>query len=103
MKFLKKSMIVKKIEENEALELKKVYNRYLDKRKKIIKNTQFEIQDIFSDTINNDNISQDQVTKPNNFLRKYCEYEQKDQFNFLQAQQKKYTDIQRSALPENNF
>ena len=30
-----------KIDEKEALELMKIYNHYLDERKKIMKNTQF--------------------------------------------------------------
>ena len=66
-KTLKQSMIDKKIDEKEALELKKIYNHYLDKRKDIMKNTQFKVEDVFGDVISKDNFSQEQITKLNNF------------------------------------
>ena len=66
-KTLKQSMIDKKIEEKEALELKKINNHYLDKRKKIMKNTSFKVEDVFGDVISKDNFSQEQITKLNNF------------------------------------
>ena len=69
-KTFKQSMIHKKNIETEALELKKNYNHYLDKREEIMKNTQFKIEDIFGDIINKDNISQDQIIKLNNFSAK---------------------------------
>ena len=40
-KNLKHSMVDKKIDDEEALELKKVYNHYLHKRKEVMKNTNF--------------------------------------------------------------
>ena len=61
---------MKKIDEKEALELKKIYNHYLYKRKEIMKNTQFRVEDVFGDIISEDNISQDQIIKFNNFLVK---------------------------------
>ena len=69
-KTLKQSMIDKKIDEKEALELKKIYNPYLDKRKEILKNTQFKVEDVVGDVISKDNFSQEQITKLNNFLAK---------------------------------
>ena len=69
-KILKQSMIYKKIDEREAQELKKIYNHYLDKRKEIMKNTQFKVEYVFGDVINKDNFSQGQITKLNNFLAK---------------------------------
>ena len=57
----------KKIDQREAEELKKVYNRYLDKRKDIMKNTQFKVEEIFGDVISKGNFSQEQVTKLNSF------------------------------------
>ena len=69
-KTLKKSMIDKKIDQNEAEELKKIYNHYLDKRKEIMKNTQFKVEDVFGDVISKDNFSQETITKLNNFLAK---------------------------------
>ena len=69
-KTLKQSMVDKKIDEKEALELKKVYNHYLDKWKEIMKNTQFKVEDVFGDVISKDNFSQEQITKLNNFLAK---------------------------------
>ena len=69
-KTLKQSMVDKKIDQKEAEELKKIYNHYLDKRKEIMKNTQFKVEDVFGDVISKDNFSQEQITKPNNFLTK---------------------------------
>ena len=59
--------MIKKIDEKDALELKKVYNHYLDKRKEIMRNTEFKVEIVFSDIISEGNLSQEQITKPNNF------------------------------------
>ena len=69
-KILKQSMVDKKIDEKEALELKKICNQYFDKRKEIMKNTSFKVEDVFGDLIGEDTFSQEQITKPNNFLAK---------------------------------
>ena len=63
-------MVDKKIDEKEALELKKVYNHYLDKRKEIMNSTKFRVHDIFGDVISKDSILPEQITTPNNFLAK---------------------------------
>ena len=63
-------MIDKKIDEKEALELKKIYNHYLDKRKEIMDSTKFKVEDIFGDIVSKDSISPEQITKLNNFLAK---------------------------------
>ena len=67
-KTLKQSMVDKKIDQKEAEEFKKIYNHYLDKKKEIMKNTQFKFEDIFGELINKDNISPEQKTKPNSFF-----------------------------------
>ena len=67
---LKQSMIDKKIDEKEALELKKIYNHYTDKRSEIMKNTQFKVEDVFGDVISTDSISPEQIIKLNNFSAK---------------------------------
>ena len=69
-KTLNQSMVDKKIDEKEASELKKIYNHYLDKRKKIMDSTKFKFEDIFGDVISKDSISPEQITKLNNFLAK---------------------------------
>ena len=69
-KLLNQSMIDKKIDEKEALELKKIYNHYIDKRKEIIDSTKFKVENIFGDVISKDSISPEQITKLNNFLAK---------------------------------
>ena len=69
-KTLKKSMVDKKIDEEEAEELKKIYIHCIDKRSEIVKNTQFKVEDVFGDVISKDNFSQEQITKLNNFLAK---------------------------------
>ena len=67
-KTLKQSMIVKKTDDKEAEEFKKIYNHYLDKRKKIMKNTSFKVEDVFGDIISKNFISREPMTKLNNFL-----------------------------------
>ena len=67
---LNQSMIDKKIDEKEALELKKIYNHCVDKRKEIMDTTKFKVEDIFGDVISKDSISPEQITKLNNFLAK---------------------------------
>ena len=69
-KTLKESMIDKKIDQKEADQLKQIYNHYVDKKSEIMKNTQFKVEDIFNDIIHKDTISQEQITKLNNFLAK---------------------------------
>ena len=69
-KTLKESMIDKKIDQKEAEQLKQIYNHYVDKKSEIMKNTQFKVEDIFSDVISKDNISTEQITKLNSFLAK---------------------------------
>ena len=63
-------MIDKKSDEKEALELKKIYNHYLDKRKEIMKKTLFKVEDVFCDVISKYNFSQEQITQLNSFLAK---------------------------------
>ena len=69
-KTLKQSMVDKKIDEKKAEELKKIYNHYIDKRKEIMKNTQFKVEDVFGHVISKDNFRQEQITKLINFLAK---------------------------------
>ena len=69
-KSLTQSLIDKKRDEKEALELKKRYNHYLDKRKQSMDSTKFKVEDIFGDVINKDSISPEQITKLNIFLAK---------------------------------
>ena len=63
-------MIDKKSDEKEALELKKIYNHYLDKRKRIMDSTKFKVEDIFGGVLSKDSISTQQITKLINFLAK---------------------------------
>ena len=67
-KTLKYSMVDKKIDGKEAEQLKQISNHYIDKRKKIMKSTQFKVEDVFTDVISKDSISPEQITKVNNFL-----------------------------------
>ena len=62
-KNLKTSMVDKIIDEKEAEELKEIYNHYIEKRKEIMTNTQFKVEDVFGDVISKDNFSQEQLTK----------------------------------------
>ena len=50
-KTLKESMIDKNIDQKEAEQMKQIYNPYIDKRKEIMKNPQFKVEDVFGDVI----------------------------------------------------
>ena len=63
-------MVDKTVVEKEALELNKIYDLYIDKRKEIMKNTQFRVKYIFGDAISEVSISPDKTNKHNNFLAK---------------------------------
>ena len=67
-KTLNQSMIDKKIDEKRALELKKIYKHYLDKRKEIMNSIKFKVEDQFGDVLSKDTILIQQRTKLNNFL-----------------------------------
>ena len=69
-KTLKQSMVDEKWNEAKALELKKIYNQYLDKRKEIKKNTSFKVEDVFDDKILKNSISPEQITKLRTFSAK---------------------------------
>ena len=63
-------MVDRKVDENEAEELKKVYKHYLENRKEIMKNTSFKVEDIFSDAISKDSVLPEKITKLKNFVAK---------------------------------
>ena len=69
-KTLKTSIVDEKIDQKETLKMKKIYNHYIDKRRDIMKKTQFKVEDVFGDIINKVNFSQEQITKLNTFLAK---------------------------------
>ena len=69
-KTLKESMIDKKFNGKESEQLKQIYNYYDDKKSEILKNTQFKVEDVFTDVISKDTISTEQITKLNKFLAK---------------------------------
>ena len=66
-KTLKLSMVDRNIYEKKAEELKKIYNHYLDKRKEILINTIFRVEDVSGDVISKYIFSQGQITKLNFF------------------------------------
>ena len=55
------------IDEKEELELKKIYNHYLDKGKDFMKNTEFKIEDVFGDIMSKHNFGQEQINKLKTF------------------------------------
>ena len=62
--------MIEKTDQKEVEELKKISNHYIDKRKGIMKNNTFRVEDIFGDGIGKDKFSQEQITKLNNFPAK---------------------------------
>ena len=77
-KTLNQSMIDKKIDEKEALDLKKIYTHYHDKRKKIMNSTKFKVENVFGDVISKDSNSTEQIKKETIFQQKYCDYKYKN-------------------------
>ena len=69
-KTLKQLMVDKKTDEKESEQLKQIYKHYVDKKSERMKNTQFKVEDVFTDVISKDTISTEQITKLNNFLAK---------------------------------
>ena len=69
-KTLKESMVVKKNDQKEAEQLKKIYNHYIDKRSEVMRNTSFKVEVVFGNVISKDNFSQEQINKLNNFSAK---------------------------------
>ena len=67
---LKESMIDKKLDEKEIKKLKQINSHYIDKRSEMMKKTQFNVEDVFTDVISKDSISQEQISKLNNLLAK---------------------------------
>ena len=55
-KTLEESMIDKNIDDKEALQIKEIYNHYLDKRKIVMKKIKFKVEDVFGDIISKDSI-----------------------------------------------
>ena len=91
-------MVDKKIDEKEALDLKKIYNHYLNKRKNIMKITQFKEEDVFGDVVSKDNISQEQITKLDNFFsQNYVSVNINIKINLFKLRKKKNIDIETSA------
>ena len=66
-KVLKKSMADKVIDEKEGLELKKIYDFYLNNQKKITSETNVSVEDIFGDMVENV-INNEQLQKLSSFL-----------------------------------
>ena len=50
--------------------MKKFCNHHIDKRKDIMKNTSFKVEDASGNVIKKGNFSQEQMTKPCKFLAK---------------------------------
>ena len=50
------------------MELKNIYNHYIDKMSEIMKKTQFKVEDLFGEDITKDHFSQEHITKLNIFL-----------------------------------
>ena len=95
-KTLKESMIDKKINEKESEQLKQIYNHYVDKKSEVMKNTQFKVEDVFTNVISKDTISTEQITKLNS-RQTDVNINIKIRFNFFEPIMKNNIDTQQSA------
>ena len=68
-KVLKKSLADKVIDEKEGIELKKLYEFYLNNQRKIMSETKVSVEDIFGNMVDNV-ISNEQLQKLSSFLAK---------------------------------
>ena len=65
-----------------------------------MKNTQFNVEDVFTDVISKDSISQEQISKLNNVLSKNdVNINIKPNFNFFKPKKNNNIDYQPSAPP----
>ena len=72
----------------------------------IMKNTSFKVEDIFTDVVNKDTISPEQITKLNNFsakIKNNVNVNINIKLNFFKPKKNKKLDYQLSAPPEYNF
>ena len=69
-KTIKQSMIVERKSGTKTIEIKNIYNHYLDKRTDTMKNTQFKVEEVFSDTLGEKSVSNAQVFTLYVFLAK---------------------------------
>ena len=88
-KTLKQSRVDRKNDEKEALELKKIYNHYIDRRKEFMKNTQFRVEYVFDEVSNKGNFDQDQITKFSFFSESKVSINIKIIFNVFKPRKKK--------------
>ena len=103
-KVLIQSMVCKKIDEKEALEVKNIYNHYLDKTKEIMKHTSSKVEDFLGDVISKDIFSQEQITKLDNFFNENnVNINKIFNFKFFNPKKKRKIDIEPSAPPEYSF
>ena len=69
-KTLKKSLVDKNFDEKESEELKSSYIHYITKKKEVMENTKFTVDDIFGKLDLSENISREQIQTSNAFLAK---------------------------------
>ena len=69
-KTLNLSMIDRKIDGKEAVELTKKFNHYLDERKEDLNSSKLKVEEVFVDVINKHNSSQNQIIAHNKFSAK---------------------------------
>ena len=80
--------------------MKKLYNHYLDKRKKIMISTKFKVEDLFGVVIINDSNSLEQIFKLYCFLaRRHLKINVKIKFSFFNLEKKTNIDNEPSAPP----
>ena len=60
--------LIRKVDEKGAVELKRLYIHYLDKRTDIMKKTQFKVEVVVCDVASKIDNSREQITKLNIFL-----------------------------------
>ena len=53
--------LIKKIDERGAIELKKVYNHFLDERTDIMKKAQLKVEEVFDDISNKDSLTAEHI------------------------------------------
>ena len=83
-------MIDRKSNEKESEQLKQFFSHYIAKKSDIMKNTQFTVEDVFTDVISKDTFSTEQTTKLNKFFSQNdVNIDIKIKFSFFKPKKKK--------------
>ena len=93
-----KQWLIKKIDQKEANEVKKNYKQYLNRRKEVMRETEFRVADLFGDILINNSISQEKNKNLIIFSRNGVNINSKLNIPFLQPRKEMLKNYERVLL-----